>query len=352
MKTYLECVKASRVILASVFESTYARVLVAAISLGFIFVQSAQAGTIRGRVYDPATGKGVRALVSVEVPYGAGPLRLDSGPPQRIVRGMPIYSGGGMTIPRTAADGTFEFQNLAPGEKLVSVQGGSGYAFAHAWVELLDEADIQLVDFPLQKAATVFGTVVDKAGLPVGGAQVSLVYTDPEIQRFVFAGGHAGMELEANPKGLFAFPEMIKPGVTFRLEAQGSESLPVYSQVLRLHPGEQRDGIVLWLTSKSVRLVVTVEDAQGRPLAGIRVMLQNRLPRPKELELSPAYSVPIGGITDEQGRVEFKGLAPGPWMVHTLNPAARGPGARLLSKKIDLPASAAVKELRVTVRPE
>ncbi|MFQ5723196.1 MAG: hypothetical protein ACE5G6_01795 [Terriglobia bacterium] len=258
-----------------------------------------------------------------------------------------------MHIPRTAQDGWFEFQNLAPGQKLVVVYPLlPGYAFAYAYPVLTHEADFQSLDFPLPRAATVTGTVVDDAGQPLAGVSVTLIFTDPEIQRFVLAGGEALREVQSNQAGFFAFEQNIKAGMSFRLEARQSGFLPSYSQPLLLQPGERRDGLVLQRGEKGFRLVVTILDSQARPIAGASVVLRSRLPVPKELALSSAHIVPVSGFTDDQGRVEFTGLAPGPWIILAFDSPTPGPGSRRLRKDIEISASTSTNELHVTLRPE
>lgn len=314
----------------------------------------AEAATIRGRVYDEVSKEPVEASIEVVVPGGLGPLRVDSGPPVRYVEGQPVYEREKMHffVPPNSSDGSFEFTDLAAGTKLIKIYPRSGYAFAFISVDLADDNDTKIVEVPLQRAAALSGTVTDPAGQPLAGARVVLIYTEPEIQRFAFAGGSPGEETKTDETGLFVFEPRIKPGATFRLEASGEDYLPVYSESLTLEPGEYRDRLILQLKKKGFRLSVTVVDAEGQPIEGAPVLVRSKIPPPPELASHFSRQLIQSGFTDANGRIEFVGLAPGQWQVSALDSPRPAPGSRRMIKEIELLPFASEKEAHVILGPE
>lgn len=334
------------------FEQRKGSLTAAVVCAWLLGVAAIEAATVRGRVYDAATGQAVMATVSVVVPPGAGQLRLDPGLPAQGPGGAPVVPAERADIPRIGADGWFEVGSLAAGRKLVIAYPLlPGYALGYSFVDLLNETDMQVVDVALQKAASVAGRIVVEAGQTVPGARVGIVYTDPEMQRFVIAGGHARQEVKVDEFGAFSFEPVIKPGTPFRLEVLSPEHPPAFSELLTLQPGERRDGILVRL-EQGFRLVVDVVDAEGQPLAGVPVVLRSKVRPPRELMLSETSAVPLSGHTDPQGRIEFKGLAPGAWVIAAADSTRPGPGSRMMKKEVELPAQAALKEIQVTLRPE
>ncbi|MGH9813413.1 MAG: hypothetical protein ACRD4T_09800, partial [Candidatus Acidiferrales bacterium] len=223
-----------------------------------------------------------------------------------------------------------------------------GYSFAFQYADLLDETDVQHVDLALDRAATVSGVVLDRSHGPVAGASVFLFYTDPELKKLMLAGGHALEQAQTDAQGVFE--HKVKPGVAFRLEASSTGWLPTYSHELVLQAAEERRDFRLALVREAFRVVVTVLDEDNQPLAGVPVVARSLLPVPKEYALAPAQVVPISGRTDEQGRVELAGLSPGRWLISAAGAPVPGPGARYLRKEVELPASAAVREISITLQ--
>lgn len=333
---------------------SFVRRLLAAFALP-LCCSLAEGATIRGRAYDAITGAPVEAYVEVVVPLDKAPLRLDSPPPQRYVRGQPIYRPDRMSfrIAPSSPDGGFEFHGLAPGPKLVYVRPRRGYAFAFKYLNLEDADGAQYVDFPLEKSATVSGVVVDELGHPVPSATVVLLYMAPEILDFVMAGGSAREEVQSDSVGVFAFETAVKPNEPFRLEVYAPDYPSVFSDTLTLQPAEHRTGIVLRLEERGFRVLVSVLDEEETPLSGAPVTLHSGIQPPREVAqyLSPQFF--RSGFTNSEGKLEFTGVAPGPWEVSASEPqAGDSPSGdrRRTSRRIELSGSAARRDTEVILR--
>lgn len=320
-----------------------------------VTVLPTEAATIRGRAYDAITGAPVDAYVEVIVPYDKGPLRLDSPPPHRYVRGQAIYRPDRMSfrLDPSSSNGSFEFHGVAPGQKLVYVRPNRGYGFAYEYVNVKDVDAIQHVDFPLERAATVSGVVVDELGKPVPHATAVLLYTDPDILDFVLAGGAAREEVQADVAGAFAFEAVVKPSQPFRLEVYSPNYPSAFSDPLTVQPAQHRAGIVLRLAEHGFRVLISVLDADGRPLSGAPVTLHSQIQPPREVAqyLSPQFF--RSGFTDSEGKLEFTGVAPGPWEVSASEPQAGGSSGRdrrSTSRRIELTGSPARRDTEVTLR--
>ena len=153
--------------------------------------------------------------------------------------------------------------------------------------------------------ATLSGTVLDEAGLPVGAAHVTLK-----------AEGFEPAVRVADDQGRFAFTDL--PEKLFELRATSSDWIEtIYGQMRPGLPGTpirlavgQHVNVVLRMFRGAI--ISGMADDGGRPVAGIRVIASRLEPLSddEEVQLSTQPTE-----TDEQGLYRLTGLQPGRYIV-------------------------------------
>jgi len=108
------------------------------------------------------------------------------------VAGVVVTLGDRSTT--TAADGTYTFEDVAPGDHVVGVEAPDGYTVDGPAEQAVTVAtdDVTGVDFALAAEGAVGGTVTDDAGAPVPGATVTVQGPDgePVVLTTDAAGGY------------------------------------------------------------------------------------------------------------------------------------------------------------------
>ena len=175
--------------------------------------------TVRGTVSDLATGRLVRAIVTV------------------IVRHPNNFVSHTVVAPR----GTFEIVDLSPGPALLTARSeGFAPSIGSTTVEGGKQRDARI---GLLLEAQAAGFVRDAEGTPVTGASVTAAY--PDIGGAGILQGLVGGRPLTGSDGAFALDDLV-PDVAIELQAEldGRRSAPV---TITVDPGMRRTGIVLTL---------------------------------------------------------------------------------------------------------
>jgi hypothetical protein len=271
-----------------------------------IVLRSQQFFRVKGFVIDPRSGQTPRDVLFT--------LRLQNGDPFLIDNGQSFYNG---------TDGTFELRNVAPGAYIVSAlsldsqagqrtaPGGSSgppRAFAMLTVANTDIEGLQLrVGTPLAVAGAV--RVDPAANVPAPDFTFIRVVLRP------VAGSNSATNQKtqaASPDGTFRINDLW-PG-EYQVLTTG---LPAgfYLKEVRLgeldltnnpwrYNGTDAGTMSLVISPNTGTLDGVVSDAQGRPLAGARVVLIPERNRGRTDLFRPA-------VTDPNGHFSLAGVAPG-----------------------------------------
>ncbi|MBM3988254.1 MAG: carboxypeptidase regulatory-like domain-containing protein [Planctomycetes bacterium] len=170
---------------------------------------------------------------------------------------------------------------------------------------------------PAPKAATKLrGRVVDSSALPVEGARVyaALTAQGPSLPLEADMWGESWRkrrEARTDADGRFLIEDAAVGVTRLAVRASAAAPLDVDSVVVVESVDTDVGELVLQL---GVRLVGNVVDASGAPVAGAVLL------RPFDSR-SPSFGERAGdtgivlGESDELGRFDLRGLAPGPWVV-------------------------------------
>lgn len=122
-------------------------------------------------------------------------------------RGFLGFGAGGRT--RTGADGGYTFEAVVPGEVSVSVTEDSFVPAEPKTVQAADGASVTL-DFALDPGLAIAGRVVDPAGRPVSGADVS-IHPVSDDEEGAYAGGWTFHAATSDANGDFRV-QGLRPG--------------------------------------------------------------------------------------------------------------------------------------------
>jgi hypothetical protein len=195
----------------------------------------AQAGKLRGRQIKvvPDANITIQALGVTElkgtVKPAPGVFAVELEGPTRAQRSF------------AAADGSFSFGRVDPGEYRVSVTSSAGNGAATVTVKPGQPAS---VDIALAANATVIGKLVDPSGKPLGGLPVAVI---PDANNGQLSVSLSGPPPTSNPDG------------TFRIEAKAGLSAvivlipprPVSKKGLMLEPGKTLDAGTITVESSA-----------------------------------------------------------------------------------------------------
>ena len=263
----------------------------------------------------------------------------------------------------TGPDGSFSFVNLIPGKyRLAAQRGPEGvqvygmYEGAFTAIVVGPEKKSTDIVFPLERSASLSGTVNDENGDPVPNATVIL------LRRGVVSGKvtvNGGGSAPTNSSGSFRIAH-VKAG-TYFIAVQGR---PWYAEVVPRVPGNPNTGIadsqldvaypVTYYgdtTDPQAATPVTLEDGQSANLhfvlhavaaAHIKISLPTAADNDHSLNASLAVEGPGGVPIAYPGQsfamvndFELAGVAPGRYVL-TTHRVGRGPFQQLSSEKVDL----------------
>jgi protocatechuate 3,4-dioxygenase beta subunit len=249
--------------------------------------------SVRGRVLDPqgrhavgaevlATrdmpGESLSQLPCDETePDEAVPLSNSAcvGGPEELLLGLIDEGRGGAAVlarATTGADGTFSLEGLPEGTVELWATGAEGSVLKPGVAAGAEE-----VELVLQEARTLAGRVVDEAGAPLSGAQVTLFHEEHSRYFEMRTAADGRFTLGPLPEGVYGLVASM-PGLL-------PEYLPAVIQ-------EEVEEIVLHRPRRLSGQVLS----QGQPAPGARVTV--------------AYTAHVTE-TDAQGRFSFEPLSPG-----------------------------------------
>jgi protocatechuate 3,4-dioxygenase beta subunit len=292
------------------------------VGTGDLLVRMPRLGSIAG-VLTTATGEPI-AGSSISVQSGAA----ESGPGETFF----FDDMGGGANAKTAADGTFRVEGVAPGAALVSARGNGHVPVDRSGVEVLPGLCTEGVQLRAEAGASVRVLVVDEAGAPVANASVTVARADNG------GGPDLTFRAEASPAGPLVFHgdgedrgsnrtgadgivtvRGLSPGEhTVRAtHDQKAPSLPVTVTLARNGSADARVAL-----RDPGHAVVRVVGPDGEPVVGVRVQVVDAA---RASEQQRARWSGHGGTqlaTGEGGVVRFERLVPGAYvaMLH------RGPG--------------------------
>ncbi len=229
-----------------------------------VVIKQQPAGGIRGRVVD-AMGNPIewaeivqRTHLADEYPSLARTLATSDPKGEFQIGGLPA--------------GTFTFEarhgHYSPAEREVEVKRG----------EITEGVEFQLV-----QGGSISGTVVAEADLsPIAGAKVRLQVGPRDPHNIMTHSG--GTTTETDYSGHFQFPN-VKPG-TYYLSASAIEFAYETVDDVKLEENKPLTNLTIKL-SRGGRLVGTVRDQSGKPMAGVEVhavcvLMQKRARTDKE----------------------------------------------------------------------
>lgn len=220
----------------------------------------------------------------------------------------------------TGADGVATIGGVVPGGYMVAGQA-SGFAPGYSWTQVAAGAATAQVRLELRRGAPVAGRVVDPAGKPVAGAQVSF-------------GGASAWSQQADPRrdgavsgadGAFRFAAL--PAGTFRFEAHKDGFAPGNSELVTLDGQSEKTGVeVRMAPPATLRGRVVSKGGQPAPGARVRAMVAAN---------SMIWGDARQAFADDAGRFELAGL----------------PRAKLEVVAIGESGTSAIENLDLTVAP-
>ena len=192
---------------------------------------------------------------------------------------------------------------------------------ALGWAMWRPPANLQF-DFTLGEPKDLAGQVVDENGRPIAGAEVNIAMArigKPEDQRDLSTPGFLAVKTDDNGRFVFA---NLPAEATFELFAQkaGRATVGTFDRTTyrgdryQLTPGQT--GIKLTLPPEARMEGVVVEKAGGKPVGGVKLMVQADPQQGMALPVKPA-------TTAEDGTFRIGGLAAGNYVVQ-LSLSARG----------------------------
>lgn len=216
----------------------------------------------------------------------------DGGPAADCAIVCNSHAAAAQTVRRGTSDaaGRIVFADLAPGRYFVTTA-----RYDNQFVELAAGAHERLA-ITLQRGFAVRGLVLDRAGAPVGGAEIWTAHVGV-APNWTFAAGHS------DASGHFAIAG-CRAGMVV-----GARAVPLgVSDTVMLdsesHGGSDPEQIVLHLDDRVCDVRVHVRDTGGRPVAGAWVALGDRMPglvpdAAGHLTAKPPAAL---GATDAEGR--------------------------------------------------
>ncbi|HEV8578527.1 MAG TPA: carboxypeptidase-like regulatory domain-containing protein [Thermoanaerobaculia bacterium] len=217
----------------------------------------------------------------------------------------------------SATDGTFHFSGLTTGERIdLAVRHPD---FAEAQVHGAEIGAGSPVEIVLRRPSRVSGRVVDPSDRGIPGALVLLRVQPSHTERWV----------ETGEDGAF-MAEQLPPGeLSVRASAAGYQDARIDD--LELATEEPLDSLTLRL-SPAAALAGSVGDAEGKPLAGVRVSVSSTAG--KEGANVAEWT------TDDAGAFRLDGLRPGPVVIRAehraYRPAERRMELKAGSNELDL----------------
>lgn len=177
------------------------------------------------------------------------------------------------------------------------------------------------VNAPANDSAAITGLVLDGAGKPASRALVMIAATDRGLIRTVAADARGRFTLDHLSAGHY----LLAAGkATFIAAMYGAGRVSGPGAAIALEPREQKHDVTIALTPGAV-IAGHVFDAEGQPLANVRVRASQRRELAGEVTLQGDFGDPVGAVTDDRGVYRIFDLEAG---VYTIAAQPRGnPGS-------------------------
>lgn len=314
-------------------------------TLNFDMVTVPEGEAVRYDITDNAAG-GTRVFGRID----AGDVEVTGGQITALGFGGDSLLGVDVKVARIQAGGSYEFEELAPGDYRFEIKGQGLDRDVRMTVEIPDVTEYRL-DLPLP-SGRISGRVLDASnGEAIARAQVTIRSSSALKPQGLLGGlfaGEAGRQRDwADDDGRFSFTRLEAADYELAvLNARGKENqvyAPTDPVTVELGSNQERTDIVLQL-EPALKLQGVVVDPDQEPVPGVRVSvwIEGRI---ETLERARE--------TDAQGRFHVDGLAPGTYVVsaaHTAWATVRVPEVVLSRSKheplkIELVAGVAVSVL-------
>ena len=237
------------------------------------------------------------------------------------------------------ADGSYEFESLAPGEFQLGVESETLAGQARLVIDVPDVPEYRL-DLALPEGRIAGRAVDARTGELLPGIAIS-ARSSLALEPGGLLGGMFGRQAGAatdwtDDEGAFSFDRLEEAEYELTIRTWGGSGRYVLNEplVVALGRNETRDGLLLRL-EPALELAGTVRDVDGRAVGEARVTAHVE-GRPDTL---------ISASTDEDGRFTLRGVGPDPYVVRAAH--AGYAAARL----VDVRAEAAGEALEVTLEP-
>jgi hypothetical protein len=224
-------------------------------------------------------------------------------------------------------EGDFALSGLRSGKWEVTAVAEGFAPSEPAAIELPRDAGAPLA-IELLRASAVAGVVVDAAGAPAAGAEVTLKLELNAILAQVGDDSAAPPKATSDEEGRFELTGLV-PG-DHALIAKRADAAPSEPVALAVEPGARTEGVVLRLRLGGT-LTGDVYDKEGKLAAGATVIAQN----PTD------YTTQRFATCDGEGRFRMEHVAPGTWQVinlrfDQLSESPGDDGAQLMSALSDM----------------
>lgn len=225
-------------------------------------IEVAARGRITGRVVDAATNAPItefEARVSPARPSGGMQIVVRSGGPGE----------GDRRTPFSSPDGAFSFEDIAPGSWDVTVWAKT-YQEARTGGVAVAPGEAKVVEVKATRGLVIRGRVVDaKGGRGIPDASVSAQESGSGGGMFIIDDGSSGLGILTDADGRFEIVGQA-PGA-YQITAKH----PLFSEGTARLTLEDRDGAIDIPLVPGGTIAGVVLSAQGAPLAGAEVSLQN-----------------------------------------------------------------------------
>ncbi len=182
-------------------------------------------------------------------------------------------------------------------------------------------------DIRLERGAVVTGRVVDPHGAPIAGAQVRFEATSARFDILNVLGGDDGL---TGADGRYVL-EGAPPSDEARVVARRDGWLDSQSDAFAVASGRSAHAPDVVMRG-GARLLVTVEDADGRSVEGAQVRVEVAMDERVVYDAMNAWQPFASEATDRAGQARFETIAPGHATITATHPDAAG-----VSQRIEVP---------------
>lgn len=256
---------------------------------GTVAVALQPAATVRGQVVDSSGAPVAGAVLHIQ----PGPSRVRS-----------LSSLAFMPIFRTRSDGSFLFADLVPGGtyKLFAKHPGHGLTEVQVRTPPAGGKPALPERIVLGSGITATGRVVDEAGDPVEGAEVTMIGAESPVYGDVFQDA-------SKTSGVFSIPHLM-PG-PFSLTVRRAGFAALWRDGVQVPEGEARFDVGELVLKAGAAIEGRVTDERGRPVEGAEILLSSEMESLNSLSMFRGEEAASDIRTGPEGRFRIDGLEPG-----------------------------------------